>query len=303
MLAATSAVVEGGTIQYQFTRTGGDLSSPFSFNWDYNPPLPLGAAAPGVDFIEPATKTITFAAGQTVATLDFVTIADNVYEGPLVGPSTEAFAITFVPSPTYTFTVVSNIATIVDGDLPAPLPTISVSQTDAQPTPFGNLVNEGDDMTSAFTRTGNTASELTVEFHISSSAFGSAKLGSDFDFLPDYAGAACAKSLSSGRMGSPTTLKIGSVTFEAGSSTATVTFSTVEDELAENPPGGFETFSFGTGPVTPTRSPDRLRKFERPGQDRRYLHGLEVLLQLANLEASPSGGASSFPKGQSLPAD
>ena len=34
MLAATSAVVEGGTIQYQFTRTGGDLSSPFSFNWD-----------------------------------------------------------------------------------------------------------------------------------------------------------------------------------------------------------------------------------------------------------------------------
>ena len=170
-----------------------------------------------------------------------------MYEGPLVGPSTEAFAITFVPSPTYTFTVVSNIATIVDGDLPAPLPTISVSQTDAQPTPFGNLVNEGDDMTFAFTRTGNTASELTVEFQINSSAFGSAELGSDFNFLPDYAGGLREEPFVRPD-GSPTTLKIGSVTFEAGSSTATVTFSTVEDELAENPPGGFETFSFGIWP-------------------------------------------------------
>jgi hypothetical protein len=132
MTAVTSAVTEGGTIQYLFTRTGGDLSSSFSFNWDYNPPLPSGAATPGADFIEPATKTITFAAGQTQATLNFVTIADGVYEGTSPSlPSTEAFAITFVPG-AYTFTVVSNIATIVDGDPPPPPPpTISISDVQA----------------------------------------------------------------------------------------------------------------------------------------------------------------------------
>ncbi len=170
MTAATSAVVEGGTIQYVFTRTGGDLSSAFSFNWDYNPPLPRGAATPGVDFIEPATKTITFAAGQTVATLDFVTIADGVYEGPLVGPSTEAFAITFVPSPTYTFTVVSNIATIVDGDLPPPPPpTISISDgsaTEGQAVNFTISLSHATDhdVTVTYATQGGTAAGMGNDF-------------------------------------------------------------------------------------------------------------------------------------------
>jgi hypothetical protein len=52
--------------------------------------------------------------------------------------------------------------------------------------------------------------------------------------------------------GSPTTLQIGSVTFAAGSDTATLTLHTEADGVAEGqplPPGfDFETFSFGVWP-------------------------------------------------------
>jgi hypothetical protein len=101
-------VTEGGTIQYLFERTGGDLNSAFDFEWAYNPPLPLGAATPGVDFVDPASHVITFDPGETQVVLEFETFDDGVTEG------TEAFAITFVPEMTYTFAVVSNIAQIND---------------------------------------------------------------------------------------------------------------------------------------------------------------------------------------------
>jgi hypothetical protein len=122
MTAVTTTVTEGGTIQFLFERTGGDLNSAFDVTWEYLPPLPSGAATPGVDFVDPVSHIIHFAAGETQVQLDFLTIEDGEYEGVSPSlPSTEAFAISFDPDGTYTFAVVgSNIAQIVDGDSPPP---------------------------------------------------------------------------------------------------------------------------------------------------------------------------------------
>ncbi len=147
-----------------------------------------------------------------------------------------------MPSPTYTFTVVSNIATIVDGDLPAPLPTISVSQNDPVPGAFGNVVFEGDDVTFTFARTGDLTNALTVEFQLGHAPVGGAELGTDFNFAAGYSGGVRTEGTS----------QVGSVTFAAGSATATLTLDTVLDNLDEGLPGDtafdFETFTVGVWP-------------------------------------------------------
>jgi hypothetical protein len=117
------------------------------------------------------------------------------------------------------------------------------------PGDFGNVVHEGEDVTFTFTRTGDVTNALTVEFQINSSAFGSAELGEDFDFLPGYTGGVRDEPFTD-PLGNPTSIQVGSVTFAANSATATLTVHTIADGVDEGQPApfDFEAFSFGLWP-------------------------------------------------------
>lgn len=115
--------VEGDTITYQFQRFG-YLGDELDVAWDYLPDLPSGAATVGVDFIDPASHDVHFDVGQDTAFLTFETNLDGVWEGVAPNlPSTEAFAISIVPSSNGSYTMGAsgnNIATIIDADPPPP---------------------------------------------------------------------------------------------------------------------------------------------------------------------------------------
>ena len=94
---ATVTSKEGSALTFTFTRTGGDTTQPLTINYIVNDGPPLGGAtrADG-DFTYPSgIQTLTFAAGQTVATITVQTNQDGKFEGdesfpvpPLAGSAT-----------------------------------------------------------------------------------------------------------------------------------------------------------------------------------------------------------------------
>jgi len=138
-------------------------SQPIQVNWTFS-----GTAANGSDFEELPT-TSPFPAGLAEADLTITPIDDSVVEGD------ETVIVTLVAGPGYTVGSPSSATiTIADNDQPPPpTPTVTVVASDATASETGD--------TGAFTvsRTGGTASALTVNYALS----GTAQNGSDYQQL------------------------------------------------------------------------------------------------------------------------
>ncbi|QFZ92723.2 Calx-beta domain-containing protein [Synechococcus elongatus PCC 11802] len=155
-----------------------------------------GTATNGSDFSQ-LSGSVTFAAGSSTATVTVNPLDDAVVEGD------ETVVLAVANNPSYTIAPGQGSATVTiqDNDTPpVALPVISVIASDA-------IAAEGGSNTSTFTlsRTGSTTQALTVAYTLA----GTATNGSDFSQLS------------------------GSVTFAAGSNTATVTLSPINDSLVE----------------------------------------------------------------------
>jgi Ca2+-binding RTX toxin-like protein len=153
-------------------------------------------------------KTITFAAGSSTATLTIDPTADTLFE------NNETVALTLATGTGYTIgTTAAVTGTITNDDLPSI--TLAVAPTSVTEDGTSNLVY-------TFTRTGPTTSALTVNYSIAGTADAT-----------DYTGA------------TPGTGK--TLTFAAGSSTATLIIDPTADTLFENNETVALTLATGTG--------------------------------------------------------
>jgi hypothetical protein len=150
-----ASATEGGNLVFTVTRAG-NTSVAVSANYA----TANGSATSGSDYTA-TSGTVSFAAGQTTATITVPTIDDSVYE------PTETMTVT-LSSPTGGATIgtATGTGTITDND-PAPS-TFSIGNASA--TEGGNLVF-------TVTRTGNTATPANVNY---ATANGTATAGSDY---------------------------------------------------------------------------------------------------------------------------
>nr|NCQ71945.1 hypothetical protein [Microcystis aeruginosa W13-16] len=158
-----------------------------------------GTATAGTDY-NSSPITITFNPGEASKTVNIPIIDDNIYEG------NETLNLT-LSSPTGGATLGTQTTatlTIVDNDLP----TVSLAVSPASVTEDGTI-----NLVYTFTRTGNTANPLTVSFNV----------GGNATFNNDYTqnGAASFNNTS------------GTITFAAGSDTATLTIDPTADSIFE----------------------------------------------------------------------
>jgi hypothetical protein len=198
---ATVTTTEGGALTFTFTRAGGNLGGPLTVNYVVNDGGPLGGAtrADG-DFAYPGgMQQLTFAAGQTSASITVQTNEDAKFEG------TENFSVLLAGGVDYTTDPVNNgsTAVILDND---PAPLVSVVATDGA----GTETVDGTDFTFTFSRTGDTSGALTVNYSIFPAPVDGATPGVDFP------------------------AQTGTITFAAGSSTAVLQFSAIDDAIIEN---------------------------------------------------------------------
>ena len=171
----------------RFHRTG-DTSQPLTVNWSFS-----GTAVNGTDYQQLPT-TGNFPAGQADADLTITPIDDSLVEG------NETVVLTLSANAAYTVGSPSSATvTIADNDSPPPLPTVTVTATDA------NASESGDTGTFTVSRTGSTATALTVNYSLG----GTAGNGSDYQTLS------------------------GSVTIAAGASSANITVTPVDDTIVE----------------------------------------------------------------------
>ncbi|AFY28282.1 Calx-beta domain-containing protein [Cyanobium gracile] len=152
-----------------------------------------GAAATAGDIVTPLTGTITILANQTTATLTIATVDDAVLE------ANEAFTVTITNPVNGSIGTATATATIIDDDT-APLPLITLAVS-----PASVLENGAANLVYTFTRTGATTNPLTVNYAINGTATG----GTDYGAI------------------------LSSVTFAAGSDTATVTVDPTGDTVLE----------------------------------------------------------------------
>ena len=162
VVSLTPAVVEtteGGSLTFTFTRSGGNLAAPLTINYVVNDGPPLGGAtrADGDFSYASGMQQLTFAAGQTVATITVVTNDDANVE------TDESFPVLLAGGVDYTVDPVNNGSTAVihDNDVVAN-PLVSVVATDG----IGTETVDGTDFTFTFSRTGSTAAALTVNYTI-----------------------------------------------------------------------------------------------------------------------------------------
>ncbi|TCM12117.1 Calx-beta domain-containing protein [Novosphingobium sp. PhB165] len=150
-----TSVTEGGTLVFTVTRSG---NTAIPANASYS--TGGGTATPGIDFT-PASGIVSFAAGQTTATLSVVTIDDTEIE------SAETLIVTLSnPSASTTLTAAAATGTINDNDVaPANLAIGNAS------------VTEGGALVFTVTRTGNTAIAASASY---ATFGGTANSGSDF---------------------------------------------------------------------------------------------------------------------------
>ncbi|WP_016950397.1 Calx-beta domain-containing protein [Anabaena sp. PCC 7108] len=179
--------------KFTLTRTGSTTSS-LTVNYTV-----AGTATNGTDY-NTLSKTATFAAGSTTALIDVNVKDDAVYEG------NETVIVNLASSANYTLgTAKTATVTIVDNDsLTNIKPTITISATDANAgeTLTGQTANPGK---FTLTRTGSTASSLTVNYSVA----GTATNGTDYNNLS------------------------GTATFAVGSSTTIINLNPINDSLVE----------------------------------------------------------------------
>ncbi|MEO1210133.1 MAG: Calx-beta domain-containing protein [Cyanobacteria bacterium J06638_20] len=227
------------TISFTISRTGATdvvsqvelaLGGSAGLGTDYEFIGISGAALSG----DPLNPTITFAAGETTATLTFSVLGDTVVEPD------EALVATLsngTAPDNATISVPSATTTILDDDELLPSQDIDYAvATDTE------SLSEGDSgsQTISFTisRTGATDLASQVELALG----GSAGVGTDYEFI-DITGATL--------LGDPLNPTIA---FAAGETTATLTFSVVGDTVVEPDETLIATLSNGTAPDNATIS-------------------------------------------------
>ncbi len=189
--AETTVTQTTNTGTYTISRTGAtDAALVVSLSYS-------GAASIGSDYSSLPTL-VTIPAGQSSVTLTVTPLDDSLAE------SSESVIATLQSSGAYNLDSVRSAATVTIADNDQTLPTISIRATDAvaAETRTGQVANRGQYQV---TRTGSTASSLTVFYTVS----GAATNGTDYTRL------------------------VGSITIPAGRSSATISVSPVDDALTE----------------------------------------------------------------------
>ncbi|MFM6791936.1 MAG: Calx-beta domain-containing protein, partial [Dolichospermum sp.] len=157
------------------------------------------------------TKTVTFAAGSSTATVTVDPTADTTVE------SDETVILTLASGTGYTIGTTNAVTGTITNDDTLPSITLAVSPTSVTEDGTPNLIY-------TFTRTGVTTNALTVNYTVG----GTATIGTD------YTGIATAGTTKT-------------VTFAAGSSTATVTVDPTADTTVESDETVILTLASGTG--------------------------------------------------------
>ncbi|WP_043996905.1 Calx-beta domain-containing protein, partial [Microcystis aeruginosa] len=186
LAVSPSSVTEDGTtnLVYTFTRTG-DTINPSTVNYTVG-----GTATNGTDYTSIPTS-VTFAAGSSTATVTVDPTADTTVEPD------ETVILTLATGTGYTIgTTTAVTGTITNDDVTLPSITLAVSPSSVTEDGTTNLVY-------TFTRTGDTINPSTVNYTVGGTA----------TFSTDYTQTGAASY----------TATTGTVTFAAGSSTATVT--------------------------------------------------------------------------------
>jgi subtilisin family serine protease len=203
--ASAAETLAGATTNpgsYTLTRTGSTASA-LTVNVAMS-----GTASNGTDYTTIPT-TVTFAAGSATAVVPLNVIDDTLVEG------TETAILTIGTGTGYSVgSTPSATVNIADNDLPV----ITVAATDASAgeTLAGATTNPG---SYTLTRTGSTASALTVNVALS----GTATNGTDYTTIPT------------------------TVNFAAGSATALVNLNVIDDTLVEGTETAILTIGTGTG--------------------------------------------------------
>ena len=215
LVISPSSVAEDGAanLVYTFTRTGvtaGALTVNFSvggsatLNTDYNQ---AGAAS-----FTATTGTVTFGAGSATATVTIDPIVDATAEPD------ETTVLTLTAGAGYNVATAGAVTgTIIDDDTSV---TLAIAPATVTEDGAGTMVY-------TFTRTGNTAAALTVNFNVG----GTAAIGTDYT----QTGAASF------------TATTGTVTFAAGSAVATVTLDPSVDTIVESDETTLLTLAAGAG--------------------------------------------------------
>jgi len=195
LAVAPASVLENGTtnLVYTFTRTG-PTTSALTVNYG------ITGTADATDYTgaTPGTgKTITFAAGSATATLTIDPTADTTIE------ANETVALTLATGTGYTIGTATAVTGTITNDDVAILPSITLAIA-----PVSVLEDGTPNLIYTFTRTGVTTSALTVNYSIAGTATAT-----------DYTGA------------TPGTGK--TITFLAGSATATLTIDPTADTAIE----------------------------------------------------------------------
>jgi hypothetical protein len=204
-VSPASVVEDGATnLLYTFSRTG-DIATALTVNYNVAGTAILGTdySQTGADSFTGSVGAITFAAGATTATLTIDPTADTIFEG------NETVALTLATATNYLIATPTAITgTIVNDDIPL-IPVINLEVSPASVFEDGttNLIY-------TFSRTGDTATALTVNYQVG----GAASFGTDYT----QSGA------------SNFTYNTGKMTFAAGASTATLTIDPNADTTREN---------------------------------------------------------------------
>ncbi len=211
-----SSVSEDGTanMAYTFTRTGVTTNA-LTVNYTVG-----GTATFSTDYTQSGaatftstTGTVTFAAGSDTATVTIDPTADTTVEDD------ETVALTLTSGTGYTVgTTTAVTGTITNDDFPSI--TLAVSPSSVNEDGTTNLVY-------TFTRTGSTTSALTANYTVGGTA----------TFSTDYTQSGAATFTSA----------TGTVTFAAGSDTATVTIDPTADTTVEDDETVALTLTSGTG--------------------------------------------------------
>ena len=160
-LSPSSVAEDGATnLLYTFSRTGATAAA-LTVNYTVAGSATLGTDYSGIA-ATPATKTIIFAAGASTAVVSVDPAADSSIEAD------ETVALTLAPGTDYTVgTTTAVVGTITNDDLPRI--TLTISPASVQEDGVSNLIY-------TFSRTGDTAAPLTVNYTVA----GTATLGTDY---------------------------------------------------------------------------------------------------------------------------
>jgi hypothetical protein len=203
-VSPTTGVMENGSANliYTFSRTG-PTTSALTVNYSVAGTASLGSDYTGIA-ATPSTKSITFAAGLRTATVSVNPTDDNTIE------PNETVALTLAAGSGYTIgTTAAMVGTIKNDD---PRITLAVA-------PATGVAEDGtSNLIYTFSRTGPTASALTVNYSVA----GTARLAATATNPADYRFA-----------GSASTATSRTVTFAAGAATATVAIDATADTRAE----------------------------------------------------------------------